>query len=406
VTTIETPAAVRHRVPVLVTGSIACEPELRELLERQPDVEVVGWQSDIHRGPASLEGAEAKVILHGVTQEDDPGQLGVRTEVQILREHTAAPIVLLASAASPELLEEALQAGVSDVLVVPQMLDTVSFAVQKASQNGRGHEGEPAAHRGQVITVFSPKGGTGKTVMSTSLAAAAARHGKRVLVVDLDLQFGDASMMLGLTPKTTIFDLVQAPGELDGEKLTGYTARHATGLHVLPAPLEPEKADAVGESKVAEILDVARATYDVVVLDTSPFFYGPLLATLDPTDRLLVLCGLDAPTMKNVRLGLRTLELLSYPSERIDLVLNRVVPNGNVTKQQVETVLERSVRFELPEDPSVLDAVNRGALAALIEERTPFAGAVREIAASLIPTAGRSSASPDAAKRRFLGRMR
>ena len=109
--------------------------------------------------------------------------------------------------------------------------------------------------------------------------------------------------MLGIEPEKTIYDLVVAPGELDAEKLAGYTTKHACGLEVLPAPLRPEDAELVTEAKLGRLLEVARESFDVIVVDTSPFFHGPMLATLDRTDELLLLCSLDVPTLKNLRLG-------------------------------------------------------------------------------------------------------
>jgi pilus assembly protein CpaE len=257
-----------------------------------------------------------------------------------------------------------------------------------------------------VITVFSPKGGTGKTVLSTNIASWLGRRTeKRVLLIDLDLQFGDASMMLGLTPEKTIYDLVVAPGELDGEKLAGFASRHSSGIEILAAPLRPEEAEVVTEAKVRQILEVARKAYDVVVLDTSPFFYGPLLATLDSTDRLLLLCGLDAPTMKNVRLGLRTLELLGFPSDRIDVVLNRVSPGDDVTRLDVEAVLDTPVRYVLPQDPAVLVAVNRGEPASLLDERSFFANSVRDIVGSFVEAGTDEAERPaEGGRRRLFGR--
>jgi pilus assembly protein CpaE len=215
-------------------------------------------------------------------------------------------------------------------------------------------------------------------------------------------------MMLGLTPEKTIYDLVTAPGELDEEKLAGFASRHPSGIEILAAPLRPEEAEVVTEAKVRQVLEVAKSAYDVVVLDTSPFFYGPLLATLDSTDRLLLLCGLDAPTMKNVRLGLRTLELLGFRSDRIDVVLNRVSPGDEVSRLDVETVLETPVRFVLPQDPSVLVAVNRGEPAALLDERSYFANAVQDIVASFVPAGAEDAEERPATglRRRFLGRQR
>ena len=201
------------------------------------------------------------------------------------------------------------------------------------------------------MTVFSPKGGTGKTVTATNLGTSLAKHwGKRALLLDLDLQFGDAAIMLGIEPEKTIYDLVTAPGELDSEKLAGYTTTHASGLDVLPAPLRPEDAELVTEAKLARLLEVARESYDVIVVDTSPFFHGPMLATLDRTDELLLLCGLDVPTLKNVRLSLQTLELLSFPPDRIKLVLNRANSKVGMKPKEVEAALEREIDFQIPSD--------------------------------------------------------
>ena len=192
--------------------------------------------------------------------------------------------------------------------------------------------------------MFSPKGGTGKTVTATNLACTFAKYeGKNTLLLDLDLQFGDAAIMLGLEPEKTIYDLVVAPGELDSEKLAGYTTHHPSGLDILPAPLRPEDAELVTEAKLARLLEVARESYDVIVVDTSPFFHGPMLATLDRTDELLLVCGLDVPTLKNVRLSLQTLELLAFPQNRIRVVLNRANSKVGMKPGEVEGALEVKV---------------------------------------------------------------
>jgi pilus assembly protein CpaE len=190
--------------------------------------------------------------------------------------------------------------------------------------------------------------------------------------------------MLGLEPDKTIYDLVTAPGELDSEKLAGYTTRHACGLDILPAPLRPEDAELVTETKLARLLEVARESYDVIVVDTSPFFHGPMLATLDRTDELLLLTSLDVPTIKNVRLSLQTLELLSFPQDRIKVVLNRANSKVGMQRKEVESALEMGVRFEVPSDRAVPLAVNRGNPAVLADGKSEFSRAVKELAKSLV----------------------
>jgi pilus assembly protein CpaE len=231
------------------------------------------------------------------------------------------------------------------------------------------------------VTVFSPKGGTGKTVIATNLAAACAKfEGRKTLLLDLDLQFGDAAIMLGVEPEKTIYDLVVAPGELDSEKLAGYITKHACGLSVLPAPLRPEDAELVTEAKLGRLLEVARESFDVIVVDTSPFFHGPMLATLDRTDELLLLCSLDVPTLKNLRLALQTLDLLSFPKSRVRIVLNRSNSKVGMKPNEVEGALGMKVRFEVPSDRAVPLAVNRGNPVVLAEESADVSRAIKSMA--------------------------
>ncbi len=388
-TTIATPTE-RAALRVVLTGRFDDESELREALGTpESGIEVVGSTDDLGDAGALLATRDLSAVLHGATwTEDADAATELTAAVTSIRLHTTAPIVLLVTDTGPALVEAAVAAGFDDVLVLPQSTETISFAIRKAGHSG-GRVAESAADGrsgGQVITVFSPKGGTGKTVVSTNLAAyLASKSRKRVLLIDLDLQFGDAAIMLGIDPQRTMHDLVLAPGDLDAGKLAGYTTRHRSGLDILAAPMLPEHAELVTEAKVMRLIEVAREAYDLVVIDTSPFFYGPMLALLEPTDQLLLLCGLDVPTLKNVRLSLRTLELLGFPPSRTNLVLNRVTSDVGLSKEDVQVALGIPVAFEIPNDPVVPPAVNRGTVPALHEGDSEFAHAIARIASALQP---------------------
>ena len=124
----------------------------------------------------------------------------------------------------------------------------------------------------------------------------------------------------------------------------------------------------------------------MIIVDTSPFFHGPMLATLDRTDELLVLCGLDVPTLKNVRLAMQTLELLSFPSSRIRYVLNRANTKVGLSKREVEGALKVAVHVEVPSDRMVPISVNRGTPAVLSEPGTDFAKAMNSLAKTVMTT--------------------
>jgi pilus assembly protein CpaE len=377
--------ANREPLRIYVSGNCDGLDKLRDALASHPELDVVGSSESVAEAASTLTGGHLHAVVHATRSSSLPAG-----EIAAIREHTQAPIVMLASGASSTLLEEALEADVADVLLLPQLAENVVFSIKKAAHTGRRVRAEGGhGRRGHILTVFSPKGGTGKTVTATNLAAAFAKHAKkRALLLDLDLQFGDAAIMLGLEPEKTIYDLVVAPGELDSEKLAGYTTRHACGLDILPAPLRPEDAELVTEAKITRLLEVARESYDVIVVDTSPFFHGPMLATLDRTDELIVLCGLDVPTLKNVRLSLQTLDLLSFPAARIRFVLNRANSKVGMKKREVESALGVKINFEVPSDRAVPIAVNRGTPAVLADSGSDFSRAVRDMSKGLLTPQG------------------
>jgi pilus assembly protein CpaE len=372
-------------IRIYITGSCDGLETLKAALNEHPDLDLVGWSEHVAEAAPALQGGHLQCVLHATRSSILPD-----VEIAAIREHTQAPIVILASGETSSLLEQALESSdVADVLLLPQLADNVVFTIRKAAHVGRRLQAEGGhGRRGQILTVFSPKGGTGKTVTATNLATSFAKYEKkRTLLLDLDLQFGDAAIMLGLEPEKTIYDLVVAPGELDTEKLAGYITRHACGLDVLPAPLRPEDAELVTEVKITRLLEVARESFDVIVVDTSPFFHGPMLATLDRTDELLVLCGLDVPTLKNVKLSLHTLDLLSFPANKIRYLLNRSNSKVGMKKSEVEQALGVKIDFEVPSDRAVPLAVNRGVPASIADGGCDFARAIRAVSKNiLLPT--------------------
>ena len=368
-------------IRLYITGICDGLDTLRHALSEHPDLDVVGWSEHVAEAAPALTGGHLQCVLHATRSSTLP-----EDDIAQIREHTQSPVVILASGEASSLLEQALDADIADVLLLPQLADNVVFAIRKAAHVGRRVTAEGGhGRRGQILTVFSPKGGTGKTVTATNLAASFAKYEKkRTLLLDLDLQFGDAAIMLGVEPEKTVYDLVVAPGELDTEKLAGYTTRHSSGLDILPAPLRPEDAELITEVKITRLLEVARESYDIIVVDTSPFFHGPMLATLDRTDELLVLCGLDVPTLKNVKLSMHTLDLLSFPPTKIRFVLNRANSKVGMKKSEVEQALGVSIDFEVPSDRAVPLAVNRGVPAVLADGSADFSRAIKVMSKGLL----------------------
>ncbi len=374
-------------IKVFITGAANGLAEVREGLADHPEVELVGTAADPSKAGTKLAESGAQVILHGTTATDH-----VPTgEIEAIRAVTAAPIVLVTSASANGILSEALGAGIFDVVLLPQLTDGIVFTIKKAHSLAAGRPTAVAAKsntstEGKVVTLFSPKGGAGKTVLACNLAAVFARQQqRRTLLLDLDLQFGDAAIMMGIEPEKTIYDLVMARRELDSDALAGYVTVHQSGVHVLPAPLRPEDAELVTEERLGHLFAIAKESYDVIVVDTPPFFHGPVLSTLDRSDQLLLVASLDVPAIKNIKLTMQTLDLLHYPKERRHLLVNRSGSKVGLKPGEVERALDMKVAFEIPSEREVAVSVNRGVPISLSHPRSAVAKSLSDVAEKLVP---------------------
>lgn len=315
------------------------------------------------------------VALHVVASSSSPELV---SDIRNVRALAKAPLILAAYGAPNGIVEVGLEVGAADVLLLPQSSETLMFALHKASA------ASGATHDGKIVTVFSPKGGSGKTVLATNIAAATARAGIHTLLVDFDLQFGDAALMLAVSPRATISDMAGSSGEVDIEKLNAFVNSDARNdLALLAAPRRPEEAEIVRQSDLEAVLDAARNGYEAIVVDTGPLFDGPMIAALDRSDQLILVCNPEVTSLKNVRIGLETIDRLGFPRDRVLIVANRIGASGGIVMREMEDALGVEIGFELPDDPGVPAAVNRAIPSVLSDEKGRFAKAVSELAASL-----------------------
>ena len=309
-------------------------------------------------------------------------------------------VVLVRRQESGELIRQALRMGVKDVLSSASDETAVRTAAARAIEiartlRGRLGSGAPTdagdgRAPGKVVTVFSSKGGCGKTFLSTNLAVSLARSGVEVALVDLDLHFGDVAIMLHLFPSHTIYDAAQNPG-LDALSLKSFLTHHDSGIWALVAPTEPTVADSINPGTIGNILKLLRSAFDYVVIDTPPAFSEPVLAAFDESDWLVMLATLDVPSIKNLRLTLQTMELLHFPKGRIRVVVNRADSKVGLRLPDVEKLLSSPVDTTIPSSRSVPLSVNKGSPIMLEEPKGPVAEAIRRVAAQLTePQIGRT----------------
>ncbi len=278
-------------------------------------------------------------------------------------------------------LGEALMAGAHEIVILPAERSVVASAVLKAVARvvTAAHAAAEVDTRSPLVVVLGPKGGVGKTTIATNLATTLAQRGKRTLVIDLDLQFGDVGLVLGVEPDHTIHDLVSAQGRLDGERLSGFVGRSGDGVDVLLAPVRPDQAEAVTPERVAELLDVARHEYDVVVVDTPPAFTSTTITAIDNAQHAVMVGTLDLPGLKNMKVGLETLDLMDFPRERILTVLNRSDSKVGLLAHDVKKVLGATPQLEIPSDRRVPRSLNAARALVITEPKAPPAKALRTL---------------------------
>jgi pilus assembly protein CpaE len=250
------------------------------------------------------------------------------------------PVVVLYQGSPNGFLERAFEAGADDLVSLPQPSGQLGFAFDKALARSRG--AAASSSDATMITVLGPKGGTGKTVTSSNLAVALALAGTSSVLVDLDLQFGDVGLALGLEPTNTIYDLATSGGTLDGDKVESFLASHPSGARALLAPLRPDQAAAISISFLRELFEILRSRFDFVLVDTPPAFSPEVIASVDASSHLLMVGMLDALSLKDTKIGLETLAEMGYDPRAITLVLNRADSNVGITPLDVAKLLGRA----------------------------------------------------------------
>ncbi|MFZ3063271.1 MAG: AAA family ATPase, partial [Actinomycetota bacterium] len=284
--------------------------------------------------------------------------------------------ILIADSLSTELLREAMRAGVKDVLprtVEPRDLcaavaraDELSQHLRESSHPEAGatsKEESLQAGKTKVITLLGTKGGVGKSFIAANLAICLAKETrKKVILLDLDLQYGDIPVILKLFPKHTIYDVVDNVDRLDAEMMRSFLTAHSSGISVLASPLEPRLADAISEAHVRKIIKVLKSMTDYLVIDTSANLDDKVLATVAESDDVFVVASMDVPSVKNAKLALQALEpdLLAQNGQSARLILNRSDSRVGLESEHVEEALKTRIYASVPSSRQVPLSVNRG----------------------------------------------
>ena len=387
----------RERRPEIIRVMIAAEDQSMiqdvqlHLAESFP-IEVIGTASS-GRECLTIAGdlrPNVLVIAEGIT---DIPTLQLSKQVNLTLPGTAT--VIITKQDTTEYLHKAFAAGARGVVSVPLASETLRTKITQAHELGRGPTqarlGPSLKHlTGRLIAIHSAKGGVGKSLLASNLAVilAQARPASKVILLDLNLQFGNLGVLLDIQPARSIYDLLPVIDDLNASVIDNVLYKKRFGeryeLLVLPAPLEPRQADEFAGVHINSILAALKRYYDVIVVDTTSTISDITLAALQMADHVLLICTPDVLSISQTRATLEYLSDLGVREDVISLVLNRISKQAEIKPEDIKRLFDRySVIGEIPLDSSIQAYVNSGAVLAEVSRSLPIIQRVHHIANQL-----------------------
>jgi pilus assembly protein CpaE len=382
-------------IRVLIVDDI---PETRDHLTK-----LLGFESDIEVIGAAASGAEAieqatrllpDVVLMDINM---PDMDGIAATERLSAEVPSAAVVMMSVQGEADYLRRSMLAGAREFLVKPFSSDELTASIRQVHSREKEKAGrfvaaaalrEPALD-GQVVAVFSPKGGVGRTTIAVNLAVAAANeYGKKVTLVDGSFQFGDVAVLLNMNAKgKSMAELIpELEAGSDPDTVEMYVQTHSSGIKVLLAPPSPEMAELITPSGVKRAIEVLRGRNELVVVDCAAWFNDSILGILDLADVVLAVLTLEITSIKNIRLFLEVAEQLGY-SHKIRLVLNRADTTLGIRVSDVEHSIGRKVDYTIVSDGrAVVYALNRGVPFVLSNRESQVSQDVFRLAKSMFGT--------------------
>ena len=399
-------------IRVLIVDDIASTREnLQKLLSFEEDVEVVGTAGDGKQGLEEAHRLHPDIVLTDVNM---PIMDGIQFTERLAAELPTSPVIIMSVQGERDYLRRAMQAGAREYLIKPFSHDELVAAIRRVHQLEQKKGAfaprmpEPEAARpaaaGNVIVVFSGKGGVGKTLLATNLAVALATETRsRVALVDLDLQFGDVGVMLNMNHSRSITDVVEAGEGLESEMFNEILGTGPGGIRVMLAPISPELADLITADHIRVVMAELRKSFDYVVVDTSSHLAEFNLEVIEMAQRVLVVTALTIPAIKDAKLSLKVLESLNVDSGSVLLVVNQSDGHSDFNRDSIEQNLRHPVSAQLPYEPKVVsEAVTRGSPFITLHPDSSISRSVRDIVSTIAPEPAAVGADGEKRKRRGL----
>ena len=390
--------ASSDKIRVLIVDDIAETREnVRKLLQFENDVEVIGAARTGQEGIDLTKEQNPDVVLMDINMPDIDG-LTATEKIRLF--NPSVQIVILSVQSDPNYMRKALQAGASDYLAKPPTVDELTSAVRRAGKKAHEEKKKSTSPlgvqsvgggimpmpggglQGKVITVYSPKGGTGCTVLAMNLALALHNEDTPVVLVDGNLQFGDVAILINEKGKYSVLDLASRVDELDPETVDSMLVKHQTsGIKILAAPARPEIPEQVTGEQFSKLLDFLRRMFAYIIVDTASSLTAPTLGALDTSDIVILIGTQDFASIKNAHLFLELADGSDIHRKRILFVINRFDKRIQIDPEKVAERMKQELTGVIPLDErTVIPSLLNGVPFILKDKSSPVARAVLSLA--------------------------
>jgi len=381
---------MKDKIRVIVADDIKETREnIKTLLSFNNRIEVVAEAKDGNEIVEKAREYLPDIILMDINM---PEKDGIKATEEISIEMPGITIIIMSVQGDSEYLKRAMTAGAREYIIKPftaeELINAVINTYSIELQRKERLQMPKTDHRmkSKVITVFSTKGGVGKTTIACNLAAAMAQQSeKRVVLLDLDWFFGDVAIHLSIPVKNTISDMIKEMNQLDEDLAEEYLASHFTGVKILPAPARPEYAEYITAAYVEKIIRTLQESYHYVIIDTGQNFNETTLTALDLSEIILFVSTIDLPTIKNVKTGLEVMDSLHYSDNKVKIVLNKATEQFGIKYKDFEDTLKKNIWAYIPEDcATVINAANKGFPFVITRPETKVSRSIYDMALKLI----------------------
>lgn len=354
------------RIKVLIADDIL---ETREVIKKilnieKESFEVIGEAGDGEEVLKLVPKLKPDIVLMDINM---PVLNGLEATEKIAGNYPYTAVIIMSVQGENEYLKKAMFYGANEYIIKPfnynTLVETIKSTYEKHKERlAKQVFNEEIPHDAKIITFFSSKGGVGKSVLAVNSSIIfSTQDSKKVLLFDLDLQFGDISMLVNEYKQKTIIDAIDDAQIDNYENMKPYIFNYNDNLDIMFAPRKPEAAEYINKESIEKILKIFKNQYDYIIIDTGINFSDITLYALDTSDIVLFVTTMEIVSLKNTKLGLSVMQSLGYDKDKVKLVINRFNTGCGITKKEVEEVFKDNMYAAIPDDEKTVTlSVNSG----------------------------------------------